>query len=57
MMNRFFVKGLIDVLKKIKDGTASDTDINELWTYCEKTFGYKIEAQDSDKVVKEAVKE
>ena len=55
-MNRFFIKELVEVLKKIKDGTASTADIDALWTYCEKTFGYKIEAQDAGLDLKNSVK-
>lgn len=55
-MNRFFIKQLVEVLKKIKDNTASTAEIEELWTYCEKTFAFKIEAKDSGQIVSEAIK-
>jgi hypothetical protein len=55
-MNRFFIKQLVEVLKKIKEGTASTQEIDELWTYCEKNFNYKIEAQDADFSLKNSVK-
>ena len=56
-MNRFFIKGLVDVLQKIRLGTAAEKEINDLWAYCEKSFGYKIDVKNEKALtVSESIK-